>query len=244
VKSVGSHLAASFPMRLAARAVARRSLCAIALTSLVNRKLPAHALGENAGNLQAPPEYFGTKTGLTYFDKKIFFGNGFEDRPCESGCLTRVWTPDPTSVLPAPTNAAPLLADGQETAVQYRVRRGFFNGELVALSDGPLNGGDVQWIVGDGTVNAAVDELVRSLPKGTVRRAIVPAAFDLDRGTRSEYPVAQPPGITYLELTLRKLSASSPVGVCPGGDERYNKVSTCLCGRGPTSAGILDGYQF
>ena len=61
-----------------ARAVARRSLCAIALTSLVNRKLPAHALGENAGNLQAPPEYFGTKTGLTYFDKKIFFGNGFE----------------------------------------------------------------------------------------------------------------------------------------------------------------------
>jgi len=122
VKSVGSHLAASFPMRLAARAVARRSLCAIALTSLVNRKLPAHALGENAGNLQAPPEYFGTKTGLTYFDKKIFFGNGFEDRPCESGCLTRVWTPDPTSVLPAPTNAAPLLADGQETAVPRATR--------------------------------------------------------------------------------------------------------------------------
>ena len=112
------------------------------------------------------------------------------------------------------------------------VRRGFFDEEPVALSDGPANGGSVLFTVGDGTVNAAVDELVRSLPPKTIRRAVVPAAFDLDRGTRGEPPFAAPQGTTYLEFSLRSSSASSPLGVCPGGDERYNQVDTCICGGG------------
>jgi len=40
-----------------------------------------------------------------------------------------------------------------------------------------------------------------------VRRAIVPAKFDLDAGTRPEYPRVEPPGVTYLEISMRKPSA-------------------------------------
>jgi hypothetical protein len=43
----------------------------------------------------------------------------------------------------------------------------------------------VLFAVGDGTVNAAVDELVRSLPPKTIRRAVVPAAFSLRSSSAS-----------------------------------------------------------
>ena len=126
--------------------------------------------------------------------------------------------------------------------IDYRVRRGGLLGEIVALSDGPGNGGSVRFVVGDGTVNAAVDELIRTLPANVRRRAVVPAKFDLDRGTRATYPRDEPPGTTFLELSLRKPSASNSVGVCDGSDApSAAKVASCICGSGRAEAyGIVE----
>ena len=127
--------------------------------------------------------------------------------------------------------------------IDYRVRRGGLDGEIIALSDGPGNGGSVRFTIGDGTVNAAVDELIRTLPAGVRRRAVVPPKFDLDRGTRMTYPREEPPGTTYLELSIRKPSASNSVGVCDGSDKSYEaaKVASCICGGGRAEAyGIVE----
>lgn len=203
----------------------RRSLCALVSAAL---QPPLHAaLASDVA------QYFQTKSGLLYFDKPR--GSGFDDLPCQGGCLERTWVLDPDAIAAAPTT--PLYEDGKELKIDYRVRRGWFNQEIVALSDGISNGGSVIFTAGDATVNAAVDELVRTLPPNVVRRAVVPAAFDLDQGTRAQYPRPEPPGTTYLELALRKVSASNSVAACPGGLEGYAPASTCLCGRGPAGGG-------
>ena len=217
----------------AAASLVRRSTLVFA-AALATRLAtpPPRSAAAKIGDIEAKAEYHATKSGLLYFDKKIFLGaSGFDDVPCRGECLERTWGVDADAVDLSP---APLLNEvGKQVKIEYRVRRGGFTAEIVALSDGIGNGGSIIFNVGDGTVNAAVDELVRSLPPNIVRRAIVPAAFDLDAGTRPEYPRPQPPGTTYLELALRKPSASGDAGVCPGGDERYNKVATCVCGSGP-----------
>ena len=51
------------------------------------------------------------------------------------------WSP-PDEAPPRGTAAA-AFKSGDEVRVDYRVRRGFFNGEIVALSDGPGNGGSI-----------------------------------------------------------------------------------------------------
>ena len=227
-----------FDMLLEPR-LTRRSVCALA-AALVNLPAPRQASALYEERLTVPAKmdepmeyrmkYTQTPSGLLYFDAPR--GSGFDDVPCRRGCLRRTWDVDP-SVTAWPAPSGPILNDvGKTVKIDYRVRRGFFDEEPVALSDGPNNGGSVIFTVGDGTVNAAVDELVRSLPPKTIRRAVVPAAFDLDRGTRGEPPFGVPQGTTYLEFSLRSSSASSPLGVCPGGDERYNQVNTCICGGG------------
>ena len=87
-----------------------------------------------------------------------------------------------------------LASAGAVAIFNFRVRRGGFEGEIVGLSDSGQRGGSVRFRIGDGSVNAAVDEMIRTLPPGVQRRAIVPATFDLDRGTRPEYPRQVPAG--------------------------------------------------
>ena len=166
--------------------------------------------------------------------------------PTPVASIGRLWTPDPDNIN---RTALPIVnPPGKQVIIDYRVRRGncdaistgecpgLFQGDIVALSDGPGNGGSVSFIVGDRTVNAAVDEVARTLPKGVIRRAIVPKSFDLDRGTRAEYPKPEPPGTTYLEINIRKTSASNSVGVCEGGPNADSaaRVATCLCNTGRT----------
>ena len=54
----------------------------------------------------------------------------------------------------------------------------------------------LEFILGDGLENDAVDELVRSMVPGTTRRATVPAAFGLGGGGSQSAP-------SYLELNVR-----------------------------------------
>lgn len=198
----------------------RRTLCALALVASTPPPLPA---------LAAPTRYTRSASGLLYFDAPR--GRGFDDVPCLRSCLKDTWALDPEAV--DPETAAVVHEVGSQVIVNYRVRRGFFDGEIASLSDGPANGGSVLFTVGDGTMNAAVDELVRTLSQGQIRRAVVPAEYDLDRGTRAEYPRPEPPGTTYLELAVRPRSASGPLGVCPGfSDERMNEVYSSICKRG------------
>lgn len=162
------------------------------------------------------------------FDEQL----GIDPPPVAS--VDRLWM---RPLQEAQPESAPVLnAPGKSVVIDYRVRRGpgEFFGDIVALSDGPGNGGSVSFVVGDRTVNAAVDELVRTLPPKTQRRAIVPALFDLDRGTRATYPREEPPGVTYLEVNLRRLSASNAVGVCQGSDAADDAyaVASCICNKG------------
>ena len=84
----------------------------------------------------------------------------------------------------------------------------------------------------------------RSLPEGVRRRAVVPASFDLDRGRRATYPAPEPAATTYLELSIRKRSASNSVAVCQGGTPGYTVAATCICGGGRVEAfGALEGVR-
>ena len=197
----------------------RRAVCALTLAASAPPALPA---------LAATTRYTRSASGLLYFD--VPRGRGFDDVPCLNSCLKETWALNPEAV--DPETAAIVHEVGSQVIVNYRVRRGFFNGEIASLSDGPSNGGDVLFTVGDGTMNTAVDELVRTLPQGQIRRAVIPAEYDLDRGTRAEYPRPEPPGTTYLELSIRPRSASGPLGACPGfSDERMNLLFSSICKR-------------
>ena len=69
-----------------------------------------------------------------------------------------------------------------------------------------------------------VDELVRTLPPMTTRRATVPAAFDLDRAGSKEAP-------SYLEMWLRKKTATNPSFACADVD------GSCICMPGAAKGG-------
>ena len=78
-------------------------------------------------------------------------------------------------------------------AVEFQLRRGGFEGESSQL----ISRGTLAFEVGDGSVNLAVDELVRTLRPGELRRATVPASANLDRSGDRASP-------TYLVLGLVK----------------------------------------
>jgi hypothetical protein len=208
----------------ASRILSRRSLCDLfILTSLA---APNPALAK-----LVPAQFFRTPGGILYFDEKL----GTEPPPPAS--RQRLWTPVEegqcasasgcATIDPVPQAAVHL--PGDVVVIDYRVRQGGWDGEIVALSDGIGDGGSIRFLIGDGTVNAAVDEVVRTLPDGVRRRAIVPAVFDLDRGRRQMYPYEAPPGITYLEISLRKPSATASVGGCDPADPSYPYAGSCIC---------------
>ena len=87
--------------------------------------------------------------------------------------------------------------------------------------------------IGDGSVNPAVDELVRSLPKGVTRRAVVPAEFKLLRKNQVPYYMEDRwPVASYIELSLRKQSDSSPVYLCSQVD------GSCICDPNAAMGGV------
>ena len=213
-----------------ADAISRRALASLAALALSVPRAPpaAHAIFQAT---MEPAKYFGTASGLIYFDEPI----GSEAPPKAS--YSRLWIEPQLEVDNSPQ--APVVnAPGTPVIIDYRIRRDGFTGEIVALSDGPGNGGSVRFVVGDRSVNPAVDEMVRTLKPQVLRRAVVPAKFDLDRGTRSTYPREAPPGTTYLEVNIRRVLASNAVGVCDGATDETSlqaaKVATPLCASGRT----------
>ena len=118
----------------------RRSVCALAAlanlpappatAAYVDVTVPA-AIDEP---MQYRMRYTQTPSGLLYFDAPR--GTGFDDVPCRRGCLQRTWAVDPSvTAWDLPTGA--ILNDvGAKVRIDYRVRRGFFDDEPVALSDG------------------------------------------------------------------------------------------------------------
>ena len=223
----------NFAMRLQ---LSRRAAVA-ALALAVPAAVPAPALAIFAATME-PAKYMGTSTGIIYFDEPL----GSEPPPRAS--YNRLWI-EPQAVVDTTTEAKIINPPGTPVIIDYRVRRDGFQGEIVALSDGPGNGGSVRFVVGDQSINAAVDELVRTMPKTVIRRAVVPAKFDLDRGTRATYPKVEPPGTTYLEVSIRRVLASNSVGVCDGATDEVAmsaaKVATPICSNGrPVPYGVFE----
>lgn len=160
------------------------------------------------------PDFFATKSGIVYYDQ-----------PLGSGCALNRCEQRPKDA-PIRTSAA-LTGDGTSVMVNYRLRSSRVgakgqDGEVQEASDS-IGLGSVRFVVGDGSVNAAVDELVRTLPPMTTRRATVPASFDLDR-SGSQSP-------SFLEVSLRKRTASNPTFACSDVD------GACICVPGAGSGG-------
>lgn len=91
----------------------------------------------------------------------------------------------------AATSAAaerPPREDGERVVVAFTVWRGGFDAEI-------LETGTCVFVLGDNSANDAVDELARTLPFGSSRRAAVPASFRFDPD--------RPGAPTYLQLRLQ-----------------------------------------
>ena len=114
------------------------------------------------------PRTFGTDTGIVYYDVGRF--------------------DDPSARTPLRARSRVLL--------DYALRRDGFDAEPGgAGAPGAPAFSTLEFILGDGLENDAVDELVRSMVPGTPRRATVPAAFGLGGGA--------PGAPSYLELNVR-----------------------------------------
>ena len=139
--SLFASAASLLPTRIEPR-LTRRSACALA--ALANLPAPPQAAALYEGRLTVPAKmdeameylmkYTQTPSGLLYFDAPR--GSGFDEVPCRRGCLQRKWAVDP-SVTAWAAPSGPILNDvGKTVRIDYRVRRGFFDDEPVALSDG------------------------------------------------------------------------------------------------------------
>ena len=195
------------------RSIHRRSALAtlfVAVTS--SPSLPAFADTKYDG----PPALYKTKSGIVFYDTD----QGF-DIP-RSMKLSDVLAQEPVA---APPEVNP---PGTRVILNYRVRSNALTGDIMEASDS-IGLGQPGFTVGDSPVNAAVDELVRTLPKGITRRAVVPPEFKLLRKNQVPYYMEDRwPVTSYLELSLRKQSDSSPVYLCSQVD------GSCICD--PTAA--------
>lgn len=85
------------------------------------------------------------------------------------------------------TSAPAPRREGERVTIAFTVWRNGFAGNV-------LEAGSGSFTIGDNSANDAVDELVRDMGAGSVRRATVPASFRLD----PDLPSAP----TYLEIKL------------------------------------------
>ena len=114
-----------------------------------------------------------------------------------------------TISVPTPFGTAQFgssyIAPKVQINVDYAIYKGGFDGTVVESSSDkgriPL-----RFTVGTGAVNPAVDEAVRTMIPGEVRRVVVPAKFDLDKSGSKE-PL-------YLQLRLRTIKGPSSFNVC------------------------------
>ena len=191
--------------------VSRRSALTAALAAAVaSSSRPALATA-------TLPTLYKTATGIIFYDTE--FGT---DVP-RTTKIADVFAQKPVE-LQTETNPA-----GTRVILNYRVRSNATGiMDLMEASDS-IGLGQPGFDVGDGSVNRAVDELVRTLPKGITRHAVVPPEFKLLRKDQVPYYMEDRwPVTSYLELSLRKQSDSSPVYLCKQVD------GSCICD--PTAA--------
>ncbi|KAH8047055.1 hypothetical protein JL721_12267 [Aureococcus anophagefferens] len=157
-------------------AYVRRSFCHFA-GSLVG----TCRMGDDAGAVRAAavpiePAFFGTLTGILFFDApaKAEIPKG----PLRPNLKTMVVFDSFNETRSRVPTVAPV---GTAVAVDYALFRGGFDGR-------PTERGALAFTVGDGSVNPALDELVRTLGPSTLRRATVPASSDLDRSGDASKP--------------------------------------------------------
>ena len=103
-------------------------------------------------------------------------------------------------VKKAVSESGSYIANGVQINCDYSISTGSFDGPVVESSTEPGRL-SLRFTVGTGAVNPALDEAVRGMKPGEVRRVIVPAKFNLDK-SGSKDPL-------YLQLRLRTIKASS-----------------------------------
>jgi hypothetical protein len=162
------------------------------------------------------PKVRSTDSGIIFFD--LPFGT---DLPA----VVKALYPEVLAQPPLPPPET-VNEDGTTIKLVYRVRERKFDGEIVEASDS-IGLGIPQFNVGDGSVNAAIDELARTLPSGVTRRAVVPSSFRLIREDQVAY-FEKWPVPSFVELSIRKPTDSNPVFRCDQVD------GSCICN--PTAA--------
>lgn len=167
------------------------------------------------------PPLFETTSNILYYDVPTTGSPFGSDIPAP-------WKPE---VVLSPEFRDPLPPgdvinpDGTSLGLNYRVRGKQMRGEIIECSD-CMGLGTVTFTVGDGSVNAAVDELVRTLKPGVTRRAVIPSSFKLIRENQvmagTKWPV---PSFVELNLGIR---TGIPTFLCSQVD------GSCICE--PTAA--------
>merc|ERR1719408_54237 len=97
-------------------------------------------------------------------------------------------------VKKAVSESGSYIADGVQINCDYSISTGSFDGNVIESSTDPGRL-SLRFTVGTGAVNPALDEAVRGMKPGEVRRVVVPAKFNLDKSGSNE-PL-------YLQLRLR-----------------------------------------
>ena len=191
----------------------RRSILGLALAAVVQFSPEATSAAEPWPYKTEGPTLYGTQSGILFYDQPL--GKDIPPAMKVTDVLSTVLR-DPT---PAPTEE--VNAAGSTVRFNYRVRYNSLRGEIVEASDS-IGLGAVGFNVGDGSVNAAVDELVRTLPYGITRRAFIPPSFKLIRKEQVSYTSSWPVA-SYLEISQRKTTDSNPAFLCSEVD------GSCVC---------------
>ena len=200
----------------AAAAGTRRSVLSFAFAAAMHFNSPALAAEPWPYKNPPPGPLYETASKILFYDVPA------PGSPFGSDILP---TMKPEVVLDTgirdPSPPGPVVnSEGTKVGLNYRVRSKSLRGEIVECSD-CIGLGTVTFAVGDGSVNAAVDELVRTLPSGVTRRAIVPESFKLIREDQVMYGTRWPVP-SYVELNLG-IRAGVPTFRCAEVD------GSCIC---------------
>lgn len=112
-----------------------------------------------------------------------------------------------------------VIGDATKVIVDYKIWTGGFDGTLIE-SSAERNRMPMLFTIGTGAVNRAVDEMVRDMRQGGVRRFRIPAKFDATSLVRDEL---------FVQIRLRDIKGPSKGGAICAVPPNGRVMPSILC---------------